>query len=341
MPPCGRLEQSNMQFIVMDLEWNQPTNYQSPIFRKVGDSLLFEVIQIGAVKLNEQFQILDSVSIPVRPTHYITIHPRVRRMTRLGQEELCDAPDFLEAMAQFTAWCGEDYVFLTWGCDDISVLQQNIDFFRFQPSMPKMYDIQRLYAAAFELGASQKALKSAMEHLEIAPDEDRNFHNAMHDAYYTALVFQKLPRPMDVLKYEEQPRKLSHNARRSRFRITQTVPSVAEALASPVIQTPECPTCKKATALQTTVIPQAPGKYVALAKCPQHGQLFVKIAFSLLPDGQKGMHLSVLPSNRQTKAYVHTKELQYQFKQKRGDYDQVDIESLAPSCGSNMPFEDA
>lgn len=39
--------------------------------------------------------------------------------------------------------------------------------------------------------------------------------------------------------------------------------------------------------------------------------MFVKIRFSQLPDGQKGMHLSVLPANRQTRAYVHTKELQY------------------------------
>lgn len=330
-----------MQFIVLDLEWNQPTSYQSAVFRKVGDSLLFEVIQIGAVKLNDRFEILDSISIPVQPTHYLTIHPRVRRMTRLSHEDLCDAPEFGEAMERFVDWCGEEYAFLTWGCDDISVLQQNIDFFRFQRPLSKMYDIQRLYAAAFDLGASQKALKTAMEHLHIEPDEQRSFHNAMHDAYYTALVFQKLPDPLAVLGYEEQPRKLSHNTRRSRFRVTQMVPSVAEALKSATLRTPECPTCKRPSVLQTELVPQAPGKYVALSKCVHHGLLFVKIAFSLLPDGQKGMHISVLPANRQTKAYVHTKELQYQYKKKRGDYENIDVEELARSFGSNMPFEDA
>lgn len=330
-----------MQFIVMDLEWNQPTSYQSAVFRKVGDSLLFEVIQIGAVKLNEHYELVDSISIPVRPTHYRSIHPRVRRMTNLGQEELCDAPEFLEAMDQFTDWCGEDYVFLTWGCDDVSVLKQNIDFFRFERNLPKMYDIQRLYAEAFELGASQKALKTAMEQLGISPEEERSFHNAMHDAYYTGLVFAKLPDPMAVLKYEQQPRKLSHNERRSRFRVTKMVPSVREALNSPEVQTPECPTCKKATELKTVLIWQTAGKYVALSKCPQHGDLFVKVHFSLLPDGQKGMHLSILPCNRQNKAYVHTKELQYQYRQKRGDFDGVDEEELQKTVGSNMPFEDA
>ena len=330
-----------MQFIVLDLEWNQPTNYQSPVFRKVGDSLLFEVIQIGAAKLNDRFELIDSANVLVRPTHYTTIHPRVRRMTHLGQEQLCDAPEFCEAMDTFLDWCGEDCAFLTWGGDDISVLQQNVDFFRYERPVPKMFDVQRYFAKVFELGTSQKALKTAMEQLGVEEDENRCFHNAMHDAYYTALVFQKLPNPAGVLQFEQQPRKLSHNARRSRFRVTHMVRSVTEALQSDKICAPECPGCKKPMALETAVIPQAVGKFVALAKCAQHGQMLMKIAFSLLPDGQKGMHLSVLPANRQSKAYVHTKELQYQFKKKRGDYDNADPEDVARSFSSNMPFEDA
>ena len=58
-----------MRYIVMDLEWNQPTSFNTPVFRQIGDSLLFEVIQIGAVKLDEQFQLMEELSIPVRPTH--------------------------------------------------------------------------------------------------------------------------------------------------------------------------------------------------------------------------------------------------------------------------------
>jgi hypothetical protein len=69
--------------------------------------------------------------------------------------------------------------------------------------------------------------------------------------------------------------------------------------------------------------------------------MLVKIVFALLPDGQKGMHLSVLPANHQSKAYVHTKELQYQYKRKRGDFDHVDVEDIGASFGSNLPFEDA
>ena len=93
-----------MQYIVVDLEWNQPVSYQSSVYRKVGDKLIFEMIQIGAVKMDENFEIVDSVSIPIHPTHYIKIHPRIKRMTHLGQEELEDAPVFMDAMKQFSDW---------------------------------------------------------------------------------------------------------------------------------------------------------------------------------------------------------------------------------------------
>lgn len=329
-----------MQFIVLDLEWNQPTSYQSAAYRRVGDRLLFEVIQFGAAKLDERMEIVDTISVPVNPTHYQTIHPRVRRMTGLTRDVLCDAPAFPEAMEAFMDWCGEDCAFVTWGCDDVSVLQQNVDFFRVERTLPKMYDLQRLYAAV--AGKSgQTALKTAMEALDVQVDEERSFHNAMHDAYYTARVFQKLPDPMGVLAYEEQPRKLCHNERRSRFRITDMVPSVRAALDGEALAQPKCPTCGQPTKRQTELIPQAPGKYVALSRCQHHGLMFVKVRFSQLPDGQKGMHLSVLPANKQTRAYVHTKELQYQYRRKRGDYENVDVEDLSAALQSNMPFEDA
>ena len=44
-----------MQYIVLDLEWNQPISYHSPAFKSVGGKLLFELIQIGAVKVDESF----------------------------------------------------------------------------------------------------------------------------------------------------------------------------------------------------------------------------------------------------------------------------------------------
>ena len=82
-------------------------------------------------------------------------------------------------------WCGEDCAFVTWGCDDVSVLQQNVDFFRVERPLPKMYDLQRLYAA--EAGKSgQTALKTAMEALGVEVDEERSFTTPCTSILYRA-----------------------------------------------------------------------------------------------------------------------------------------------------------
>jgi len=77
-------------------------SFDSLVFRQVGDRLVFEMIQIGAVKVDDKYQVVDSISIPIRPQYYVKIHPRIRKMTQLGAEELADAPTFLDAMAQLT-----------------------------------------------------------------------------------------------------------------------------------------------------------------------------------------------------------------------------------------------
>ena len=47
-----------MNYIVLDLEWNQsPTGKEDEI-----KTIPFEIIEIGAVKLNEQQEILDQFS---------------------------------------------------------------------------------------------------------------------------------------------------------------------------------------------------------------------------------------------------------------------------------------
>ena len=188
-----------MHYIILDLEWNQPLSYQSQTYRQVGDKLIFEMIQIGAVRLDAERNVVDSISIPIAPTHYLRIHPRIRRMTGLDSETLAGAPAFREALEQFAAWCGEDYVLLTWGCDDVSVLWQNITFFHCEDiTLPPLCDLQRLFSDTHQL-KDRAGLKAAMEMLGISPDENRSFHNALNDAWYTALVFQKMPEPEAVI----------------------------------------------------------------------------------------------------------------------------------------------
>ena len=72
-----------------------------------------------------------------------------------------------------------------------------------------------------------------MELMNIEPDENMAFHNALNDAWYTALVFRTLPDPSAVLNYARQPRELIHGRRSVREKTPGEVfDTVREALHS-------------------------------------------------------------------------------------------------------------
>ena len=330
-----------MTYIVLDLEWNQPTSWQSPVYRQVGDQLIFEMIQIGAVKMDERLEILDTLSLPIAPTHYIQIHPRIRRMTGLGQEELAGAPAFREALEQFAAWCGDDYVLLTWGCDDVSVLQQNIDFFECQDvTLAPLCDIQKLFAQAHEM-KDRPSLKSAMEMMELEPDESMAFHNALNDAWYTALVFRTLPDPAAALNYVQTPRSLIHKPRKTRERTPMApFPSVDAALESEIAQKPVCPRCGRILTLDGEYVSQSPDKFIAIGKCRNHGKMLLRLTLRMDEgEGHVLLRRSVAPANHSHVAYVHTKQFQARQREEAMISPPDRGEALLKASRSSMPFD--
>ena len=305
-----------MQYIVLDLEWNQPISYHSPAYKSVGGKLLFELIQIGAVRVNESMQVVDSFSQMIQPQHYVRLHPRIARITHITQEELAVAPEFNEAVAAFAAWCGEDYVLLTWGCDDISVLNQNMTFFKCDTPLAKIYDVQKYFGDVMGSPKERKGLKAAMELMQIDPDEENMpFHNAVNDAYYTALVFARLPHPEKVLNYPQTPRKLEHLERKKKESTAiLRVRSMKDALKSTAAMKPPCPVCGKRMEVPEGYVLQRNDQYMALADCPDHGLAFVKLAFGKNDEGKRVMTRSSSLSDEQSKPYVHTKHLQWAQK---------------------------
>lgn len=304
-----------MQYIVLDLEWNQPLSYHSAAYKSAGGKLLFEMIQIGAVKVNEQLQILDSFNQLIRPAHYVKLHPRIAKITHIDPEDLSDAPDFCDAISAFAQWCGEDYVLLTWGCDDISVLNQNMTFFKSETRLSKFYDMQRLFGEVIGNSKERKGLKAAMEHYQIDPDEALPFHNAVNDAYYTAKVFTRLPDPKKVLDYPLTARKLQHleKSKKESTAILR-VRTIRDGMRSAAAMTPPCPICGKTLEVKEGYVLQRDGQYMALADCPQHGMAYITLHFGKNDEGKRIMTRSAALSDEQNPAYVHTKHLQWAQK---------------------------
>ena len=81
--------------IVLDLEWNQPFSMRSMITTPV--RLHGEIIQIGAVKLNEQLEIVDTFKVMVKPKYYPYMHRKISRLTQISNADLAYGFPFKQA----------------------------------------------------------------------------------------------------------------------------------------------------------------------------------------------------------------------------------------------------
>jgi DNA polymerase III alpha subunit (gram-positive type) len=192
-----------MNYIVLDMEWNQPWP-GSPSSKKVLPvAIRGEIIQIGAVRVTEDQFVTDEFQVMIQPKFYRRLNRRVSKLTGIKEERLRqEGVPFPEAMEQFKAWCGEDIVFLTWGFDDIGILQENLRLFELDTEWTnKWYNAQMMFNAQTDGSNSQKALKTAMEIFDIEPS--RPAHDALGDAYHTALICAMLDLKKGMQEYDE------------------------------------------------------------------------------------------------------------------------------------------
>ena len=112
---------------------------------------------------------------------------------------------FAEAIEQFRAWCGEDITILTWGFDDIAVLRENLAVHGMEADWAsRWYNAQLIFNAQTDGSSNQKALKTALEIMEIEPS--RPAHDALGDAYHTALICARLKLAEGIAAYEQSLR---------------------------------------------------------------------------------------------------------------------------------------
>ena len=180
-----------MNYIVLDLEFNQSFPFKNGRKVEPNPECPFEIIQIGAVKLNESFEQVDSFNALIRPQIYPRLHPFVEKITGIHAEMLADKPDFSTAYDGFLKFIGsEPAILCTWGGDDIKSLFRNILFYDLDAgALTDQYLNVQPFAAEYLNYEAGKAigLKNAVEALGIP--EGETFHDALNDAVYTAKIF--------------------------------------------------------------------------------------------------------------------------------------------------------
>lgn len=183
-----------MDYVIFDLEWNQCPYGKG----KENPKLPFEIIEIGAVKMDGERNVVGTFHRIVKPVVYQHLHHRTREVVGLTEEDLQNGIPFAQAVQEFFAFSGGACMFGTWGPGDLTELQRNMKFYNLLSLIRgpiHFYDVQKLFAIQYETMKSRRALEYAADFLHLPKDE--HFHQALSDAKYTADIFARID--MDVV----------------------------------------------------------------------------------------------------------------------------------------------
>lgn len=189
-----------MNYILLDLEWD---NYYSKKFGK----FVNEIVQIGAVKLDSKFHLIDEFNVYVKSEISKKLSSRFKRLTNITNEQMLAGISFADAIQKYKEWCGEDYVTLTWSNSDLHTLLDNFRLFLDNscPDIIGQYvDLQayvqsKLLQKGFEF-EGQLSLLDACEMLDVAA-ENFDMHTARDDSLLSSFLLKRTYDKRDFSKF--------------------------------------------------------------------------------------------------------------------------------------------
>ena len=192
-----------MKYIVLDMERNRPKCRCKLIKQPI--VLHGEIIQIGAVMLNEKLEEIGDFEVKIKPIFYKKMNKEIEKLTSISDDNLKDGMPFSEAISKFRQWCGEDTVILTWGPSDVKMLEENLIMQDLDCSwIPEDFDAQLMFDFQETMEERCYSLDYAVYYFGI---KGIKAHDALNDARDTAAVIRNL----DVEGFIEEEREWRKN----------------------------------------------------------------------------------------------------------------------------------
>lgn len=180
-----------MNYIILDLEWNTAMDRKSGKF-------INEIVEFGAVKLNEKLEEIDRFSCFVVSQLTKRLNGRVKRLTGISNDDMRSGLPFAEVSRQYCEWVGKNAVTMTWSNSDLYSLYDNYHSFMgldHVPCIERYVDLQK-YAQTMLTGQgneikNQISLSAAADLLGINYG-DLSLHRAVDDGALGAEILRKL-----------------------------------------------------------------------------------------------------------------------------------------------------
>ena len=282
-----------MNLIVFDLEWN--IGYQPKTFLYHGTELTLrgEIIQIGAVRINERGEVQDTFEVNLRPRIFRKLQHHIAKVTGLSQGDLDAGLPMKTGLQKFLDWAGPDAELAEWGLDDVPVLKQNLFLGGLDESWPaRWYDLQRIFLQTYPRKEGEgMTLESVVDRLEIPKDEP--FHNALDDALYTARICRKLPLAEGLATYPTEE-ELLREALLGQDTTPRDVQVFMDRLDhddyrnAPELNTVHCPECGAVLTHDEVWLKRGNTGYYTRSTCPYCGWWYVRFKLSR----RDGLHWS-------------------------------------------------
>ena len=179
-----------MKYIFLDLEMN-PVNRE---FKEVRKCCSREIIEIGAVMLDEKLNIVSEFREYVKPVFNTEVVRKVRSLTGITTEMLEDADPFCPVFDRFIRWCGEEeYQIFSWSDSDIYQMMDEL-LLKYPQDRPEIsymlnhwQDFQEEFSRLLSLGRVVSLSKAVeMAGLDFAGKA----HGALPDADNTAKLYK-------------------------------------------------------------------------------------------------------------------------------------------------------
>ena len=179
-----------MEYVILDTEWNNS-------FFKLHGKYVNEIIEIGAVKLDENLNLISQFKSVICSQLTDKLSKRFSDLTNITNEEMSEGIPFEIALQQYSDWVGDDAITLTWSDSDLYVLIENCRLFADCETIPcisNYIDLQKFVQNELTLHGhkikSQISLSNAAAMLELST-EGIELHRAIDDSRLSAEILQK------------------------------------------------------------------------------------------------------------------------------------------------------
>ena len=179
-----------MNYIVVDFEMNPVAGE----YREERQICRSEIIEIGAVIMDESFMVLGEFKTLVKPQFSDSIYKEYETLTGINTQMVDGAPTFVIAYEMFVNWCesyGNDYEVYAWSENDYKQLRAEMELKQYKEAdkmrpLEIWFDFQKEFTEKLGLERAM-SLEKALYYAGV--EFEGQMHDALCDAKNTAELF--------------------------------------------------------------------------------------------------------------------------------------------------------